>query len=99
MKRAILLLLASVNAEAGPYLDLDIGTHLVDYHVHLPGDQSKQYLSHENPVGIVRLGYETDTLVKVGPAEVKLHTYYEHGSSLSSADYGYHLWMGGIRIE
>jgi hypothetical protein len=98
MKRVALLLAFAFNAEAGLFLDLDLGVHLVDYHVHLPDDPSKQYLSHENPIGMIRLGYETKAY-PVGKIDVRLHTYYEHGSSLRSADYGYHVWMGGIRLE
>lgn len=93
-----LAILASSTVHAGPFLDLDLGTHLTDYHVHdvYPG----RYLSHENPIGIVRLGYQTETYKLFGPVKASVHAYYQHMSSAkTSQDSGVDVLMLGVRFK
>ena len=86
------------TAKAGPFLDLDIGAHLTNYHEHEP--DGTRWLGNENPIGIVRIGYQTETYRLFGPVDARVHGYYEHMSSAgTSDDTGVDVIMFGLRFE
>jgi len=86
------------DAKSGPFLDLDIGSNLSDNHNHLPDGT---YLkSDENPLGQIRIGYQTKAYNLFGPVDIRAHGYWQHRSSLARTDdNGFNLLMFGIRIE
>lgn len=90
---------AKINmAMAGPFLDLDIGTHLQSW-----PDQTyngEPALGQENPIGIIRIGYQTNKWNFAGPLNVRAHAYYEHMSSAgTNMDSGVDVLMFGVRFE
>jgi len=95
----IALFVISLNqAEAGPFLDLDIGAHLNDYHEH--HQDGTRYLGNENPVGVIRAGYQTETYSLFGPVDARLRGYYQHMSSAGTgSDIGIDVIMFGVRFE
>lgn len=86
------------EAKAGPFLDLDIGTHLTDWYDSC--NYRQRCIGEENPIGIIRIGYETNTYRMWGPVDISAHGYYEHMSSAGNPDdTGIDVLMFGIRIE
>ena len=99
MKYLILVILLTGTAHAGPFLDLDIGTHLTDWSPVCPECETR-YLGEESPIAIVRAGFQTDTYRLFGPVDARLHAYYEHMSSAgNSNDHGVDVLMFGVRFE
>lgn len=96
-----LLVLTCVYAPmvfSGMFLDLDLGAHLTNYHQHEP--DGTRWLGNENPIGIVRIGYQTNSYNLVGPLDISAHGYYEHMSSAGTGDdTGVDVIMFGVRIE
>ena len=85
-------------AHAGMFLDLDLGAHLTNYHEHEP--DGTRWLGNENPIGIVRVGYQTGDYNLFGPVDISAHGYYEHMSSAgTSEDTGVDVIMFGVRFE
>lgn len=83
---------------AGPFLDLDLGTHLTDWPEQNYNGQPA--LGPESPIGIIRIGYQTKKWNFAGPLNVRAHGYYEHMSSAGTPkDSGVDVLMFGIRIE
>ena len=82
---------------AGPFLDLDIGTlvgaldgRACDYiNTEANGDGTftsycqpqNNYLGNDGLIGIIRVGYRTDAVKLFGPIDGSVHTYYEHMSA------------------
>lgn len=96
---ALALLLITCEAKAGGlFLDLDIGVHLQDW-----PEQHYNFepaLGSENPIGIMRIGYQTNEWNFTGPLSARAHAYYEHMSSAGThKDSGVDVLMFGIRIE
>jgi len=86
------------EAQAGPFLDLDIGTNLTHDHAYIP--EQGYLISDENPVGQIRIGYQTEAYNLFGPVDVRVHGYFQHRSSIrTNLDGGFNLLMFGIRIE
>ena len=98
MKKLIYVVFTiSLNANAGMFLDLDIGTHLREW----PGQtceltyvkktdgfgstavcvDQSKYLSDSGPIAVIRAGYETSTYPVWGPVDISAHAYWEHISS------------------
>ena len=92
------LMLTARCVQAGPFLDLDIGVHLQDWpEQHYNGEPA---LGSHNPIGIVRIGYQTNKWNFAGPLNVRAHAYYEHMSSTGTReDSGVDVLMFGVRIE
>ena len=92
------MLIFAGSIEAGMFLDLDIGAHL-DVHP----DKSKDgtpWLGKENPLGVMRVGYQTEKYNISGPIDISAHGYYEHMSSMSNGnDTGVDVIMFGVRVE
>ena len=86
-------------AHAGMFLDLDLdlGAHLTNYNSEI---HDERYIGGENPIGIVRVGYQTGTYNMFGPVDISAHGYYEHMSSAgTSEDTGIDVIMFGVRFE
>jgi hypothetical protein len=95
--RYLILLLISIPAHAGVFLDLDIGTHVFDY----PEDCGcmNRWISNKNPIGQLRVGYEK-SLIKRGKFTVYGHGFYQHTSSMKEGDdTGIDFYMVGTRLE
>lgn len=100
MKLLIILisLLSITSVNAGPFLDLDLGVHLTDYHEHRP--DGTRWLGNENPLFILRVGYETNKYAIIGPVVVTGHVYYKHLSSAGTRDdTGVDALMLGLRLQ
>ena len=94
----IVLLGLTFSANAGLFLDLDMGAHLTNYHEHQP--DGTRWLGNDNPIGIIRVGYQTDRYNFTGQLNISAHSYYEHMSSAGTGDdTGVDVLMFGIRIE
>ena len=100
-------LLLTPAAQAGPFLDLDLGmyTSPVDkcYQERVTGYEAelcKDYIHHEGVIGIVRLGYETPDIKVTPNIDLQLHTYWQHMSGTeTSRDSGLDVLMLGVRIK
>jgi|DEB0MinimDraft_12_1074336.scaffolds.fasta_scaffold227706_1 hypothetical protein len=87
------------ECRAGPFLDLDIGTHLTDWQ-NTCHNCEPRYLGEESPIAIVRFGYQTNTYPIFGPVDARVHAYYEHMSSAGNPnDHGIDVIMFGVRFE
>lgn len=85
------LMLVTSAAHADFFLDLDIGFHIQDW-----PDSSGQtpYLGQDEPLGLVRFGYEMPVSESFG-----WHAYYEHMSSIPEAgDQGINVVFTGVRV-
>lgn len=91
------------EANAGPFLDLDIG-------MNIPCDTVKQSsvtdytyscgeVAQDNPIGIVRAGWQFKGH-DVWKVNVQPHAYYEHASSIvTNHERGLNVLMIGVRIQ
>jgi len=98
-------LVLALPAHAGVFLDLDIGAYDIKGrdNVAAVGDQVytlESNVSHENPVGLVRLGYRTKSRQVNQWLDISAHVYYQHTSSITDVhDTGIDYLMGGVRFE
>ena len=91
MKKLLLLaLIPTISLADGPFLDLDIGSHLKTW----PECNCERSIGHENPLGVLRVGYS-----KKVSKHTQIHGYYEHMSSIVNSDTGVDVLMIGIRIK
>lgn len=112
MKIKYLPILLIANANAGVYLDLDVGMHLNRWEGrscnYISADIDKRtsscqmqsvYISDENPLGSVRLGYKTNKYKLLG-IKIRGRAYLGHISSiLDRKDRGLTVFMTGITLE
>lgn len=104
------LLALTSYAQAGLFLDLEVGAHVggwngndceYDYAAYINNTSCQppsQYLG-DGALGRIRAGYQTPKKL-IGRIEISGHVYYEHTSELSdSFDTGLDVIMGGIRFE
>ena len=91
----LLMLIFAGSIEAGPYMDFDLGVNITDYD---GNDAGFELLSDDNPVAIVRAGYETGVYHHSGGLNISGHAYYEHMSSLIGTDSGIDVLMIGVRL-
>ena len=86
------------EAKAGMFLDLDIGAHLQDWPEQTYNGEPA--LGSENPIGIIRVGYQTTAYQLWKQVDISAHGYYEHMSSAGTHnDSGVDVLMFGIRFE
>lgn len=100
MKKIITLIFLTLtgNTQAGLFLDLDMG--LIGFGWESKCPCARRYLSDENPMGQVRIGYETSQRQLFKWVKVSGHAYYQHTSSMSNGDdTGVDFFLGGIRLE
>ena len=91
------LLLFATTASAEVFLDLDIGMHVADYHDHQP--DGTNWLGDENPLGVIRAGFQTGRHPLSGGASIRGRVYFEHMSSIpDGGDTGINVLMLGVRL-
>ena len=98
------IMLTCSQIEAGPFLDLDMG-------MNVPCDTVKQtsmtdytyscgQVAQDNPIGIVRAGYEFNSYPLFWKLHIQPHAYYEHASSIvTNHERGLNVLMIGVRIK
>ena len=92
------------EAQAGVYLDLDIGVNLdceqvqsIQVTNYSCGDYGQ--IGNENPIGSVTAGYMSPALYEWKRADIKWNIYYRHMSSINTDhERGVNVIMTGIRI-
>ena len=101
MKKLIVLagILLATNANAGAFVDFDIGAFVNGYHHHaLP--EAEPHLGDANPIFQFRIGYESPRAPLPWDVDVTGHMYLQHTSSMGTGtDSGPNLLMFGTRIE
>lgn len=110
----VIMLVVSFKAEGGMFLDLDIGAHLRNWEergcnvdtVKTYEDGTfncslhEAYVGSENPLGIVRLGYQSRAHKISEHVDVRVHGYWEHMSSIPTKhETGIDVFMIGVRFE
>lgn len=94
---AMILSLFMKPAHAGAYLDLGVGMHVREWQE--TPCECGYYLSEQNPLGLVRIGYATDPR-PLGVFEVNLDFSYLHISSMAvSTDTGIDAAFAVVRIQ
>ena len=91
------------QADPGPFLDLDIGVNLPCDTVKSASVTDHTYdcgqVAQNNPVGIVRLGYQFKKY-PIWKLNIQPHGYYEHASSITTNhERGLNVLMIGVRIQ
>lgn len=93
--KVVIIFIFIGSANAGPFMDFDLGFNLTGYQ----NEVNKEMLSDENPMTIVRAGYETGVYKHNGGLNIRGHGYWQHISSLTGTDSGINLLMFGVRLS